>query len=180
MYVYIRETRKGRSRECEMTRDAQSATSFRRCAAVGRPEKGYLAVHRRWRTWLAREGRQLKCGEHAKKRWFCVKAALPASAVHSVDIARPGEVARERAGKRDVDFHAIQGGNVRIRRCRRCCRRRHHPPPPSPPLPSPLAAAAPAAPILSFTTCPPRSLPPQPVREGFSRVVSISPVLGDV
>ena len=38
------------------------------CAAVGQPEKGYLAVHRRWRTRLAREGRYLKSGEYVKNR----------------------------------------------------------------------------------------------------------------
>lgn len=111
------------------------------CAAVGQPEKGYLAVHRRWRTRLAREGRYLKSGEYVKNRWFCVKAILPATDVYSVNIAKREKVARVWAGKRNVNFHTIQDGNVESRR--RC--RRWQPP---------LAAATPAAPTLSFTNCP--------------------------
>lgn len=45
--------------------------------------------------------------------------------MHGVDIVRQEEVAGDRAGKRDVDFHGIQGGNVESR-CRRRRRRRRH------------------------------------------------------
>lgn len=44
-----------------------------------------------------------------------------------MDIARRKKVARDRAGRCDVDFHAIQGGNVESRHRRRRFRRRWQP-----------------------------------------------------